>query len=203
MNENPALQTNDVCEQNRRIAELEKRVKAMEEVLAKMSACFKEMPSFTANEMPCTVNTGAAEGYCREEATDNNSGNAAYMTEERTTQTQCAPANEECKAVNVEIRYLGAPSGEGFEIMNERAAKSFDTFYILEIDRANGKAKFYPNNENLTQMIQSKHYYLDPVCIIDGSLDNLCYLNITPENYGELVLDRDYWQVTKKCIIKC
>lgn len=199
MNENPALQANDVCELNRRIAELEKKVTAMEEVLAKMSASFKEMPSFTINDIknnvePCTVNSVA---------TDDNGSNAAYVVADSPQQTQCTPANEENKAVNVEIRYFGAPSGEGFEIINERTVKSFDTLYILEIDRANGKAKFYPNNENLTQMIQSRHYYIDPVCNIDGPLDNLCYLNITPENYGELELDKDYWQVTKKCVIKC
>ncbi len=208
MNENPAQQTNDVCKLNKRIAELEKKVMAMEEVLAKMSACFKEMPSFTANDMqndvePCTVNTGTVEEYCRQDAIDNNDGNVAYTAEDTVPQTQYTPTNEEEKAMDVEIRYLGAPSGNGFEMINERTTKSIDTLYILEIDRANGKAKFYPNNENLTQMIQSKHYYIDPVCDIEGSLDSLCYLNIAPENYGELLLDRDYWQVTKKCIIKC
>ena len=202
MNNNLSLQTNDVCELNRKISELEKKVTAIEEVLEKMSACFKGMPSYTMKNVQesiesYTPNTQTVDESSKKE-TYNNDSSTAYAP-----QTQCPSVNEECEAVKIELRYLGAPSGSGFEIINERSTISFDTLYILEIDRANGKAKFYPNVENLTQMVQSRNYYIDPVCDIEGSLDNICSFNISRENYGELILDNDYWQVTKKFLIKC
>ncbi len=113
--------------------------------------------------------------------------------------------NEETNhAIVLEIRYLGAPSGAGFEVMNERAEKTVNTLYVLEIDRSAKTARFYPDKAKISQLAYNRTSLLDPVCEIDGVGDlSSCDISIIEEDYGLLCLDIDYWKVTKKCKLRC
>lgn len=181
---------------NKKIEVLESRIESTNLFFKKLTECLREM-SETHPKDSCDIyneHQCANGGEIADSAQDEDSDK---KTEEETASREEKP--EQSKFT--ETRYLGAPSGQGFEVMNERGTKSIDTIYILEIDRENRTAKFYPNNDNVMQLIQDRKYYLDPVCDVEGSLDSLVYLNIPKENYGELTLDGDYWSLKKKCKI--
>lgn len=119
------------------------------------------------------------------------------------TLTDSLEAKSDPHPIGLEIRYLGAPSGAGFEVMNERTEKNISTLYILEIDRAEKIAYFYPNKENLSQLIYDKQNLLNHVCDVEGVLTSDYEFNIQPQDYGVLMLESDYWKLKKKCLIKC
>lgn len=181
-----------------RIDSAEEKLETLKLVLGKLSDSLQEMSLSikTALNQACDVNE-SIETSCTISA-----------SEEKEPIHECAPEEKVGADVKVEsefeIRFLGAPSGSGFEVMNERTEKSISTLYILEIDRANKIAYFYPNKENIAKLVYDRPHNLEPVCDIEGVDDSLCDLYISKDDYGVLHLEApDYWKVQKKCLIKC
>lgn len=178
---------NQLCN---RIDATEAKLDILNELLSCISVNLKEISC----TIETTLNKKETARFC---VTDNPINNVEKESEcELATSDNNTPKN-------LEIRFLGSPSGAGFEVMNEKTEKTISTLYILEIDRENRTAYFYPNKDNLSQLIYDKTNLLDYVCDVEGTLTSSCNLNISREHYGKLQLNADYWELKKKCLIIC
>jgi len=147
-----------------RIDSVEEKLETLKLVLGKLSDSLQEMSLSikTALNQACDVNE-SIETSCTIPA-----------SEEKEPIHECAPEEKVGADVKVEsefeIRFLGAPSGSGFEVMNERTEKSISTLYILEIDRANKIAYFYPKKKILPNLYMISRIILNPYATLKGWL---------------------------------
>lgn len=192
-----------------RIDALERKVELLSDMMSRLSGGFRDLSEATrySNYMTddADYDTKEVVTECACEVDTNVSPIAVPVDENN--QTDLAPLEKDgsdsvmSSSFNYEIRYLGSPSGSGFEVMNERDSMSVNSFYILEIDRERCFARFYPNVANSKQLVLERANLLDPVCEIVGEPLNADELNVAEENYGELQLCGDYWALVKKCKI--
>ena len=199
----------------RRIDALERKVELLSDMLCRLSGGFRDLSEATRYSnyvsddtiASCNIydtNRVADAGSC--DVPDIESPVVFGINEMNRTELVSSEEPEETETVtspsfNFETRYLGSPSGEGFEVMNERESKSVNSLYILKIDRERNYARFYPNMENSRQLVNERGTLLEPVCEIIGELQNATGLNVFEENYGELQLNGDYWTLVRKCKI--
>ncbi|MBD5358822.1 MAG: hypothetical protein HDR88_17845 [Bacteroides sp.] len=99
--------------------------------------------------------------------------------------------------------FFGTPDGSGFDECNViNDPDSPKVLYVVEtIDGINGK--FYPLSKGYSRLKSNAKSFLLPLCELRSNLDSIENFNILPNDYGEIKLEDGYWNVKKKCIIKC
>lgn len=190
-----------------RIDFLEKKIDVLCDILCRLSSGFKDLSDatyvksyldYTSSVKSCTLEQDELQAMQEQVSDNSDTAGQMYGTH---AENVSAEENKETETIHREyvIRYLGAPSGNGFEVMNERTNIGVNTLYVLEIAREENYARFYPNVDNKVQLINERNYLFDPVCEAIGDLQYSSTLSVIEDNYGELELNGDYWILKKKC----
>lgn len=101
----------------------------------------------------------------------------------------------------LKYHYFGTPDGSGFEEPNEiYEINSPKILYVIEtVDGINGR--FYPIGRSFSRLRSNAKSFLIPLCDFSIPLEEMDTLDVSKENYGEIVLKDGYWEVIRKCII--
>ena len=115
----------------------------------------------------------------------------------------CTEKQNEVDKLPIKIVYCDSPSGNVFEVMNITDDKSLRSLFQIEIETST-MARFFPLADKIGRLKMNLDSVFLPVCDSDDNLIDYDTFEVDKADYGILELvDNTYWQVNKKCFVKC
>lgn len=105
--------------------------------------------------------------------------------------------------IHTKTVYCDSPSGNVFEVINITNDKTLRSLFQIEIETLT-VARFFPLVDKIGRLKMNLDSVFLPVCDSDDNLMDYDSFDVDKADYGILELvDNTYWQVKKKCFVKC
>lgn len=116
---------------------------------------------------------------------------------------ECTEKQNSVDGFHLKIVYCDSPSGNVFEVINITNDKTLRSLFQIEIETLT-MARFFPLVDKIGRLKMNLDSVFLPVCDSDDNLMDYDSFDVDKADYGILELvDNTYWQVKKKCFVKC